>query len=312
MIHDLLTKFKKPSVHAEGFLFLLLISLFSCATNRIQESQPQELQEILPQEVLWQPVQNTGFAEYFSFENKNYPLRYHCVKINLQSENLSIITYPQDKKDFYRPASNDKYFQGLTANQFSRKFSPDIAINAAPFETKKGLSKQFAMLLPARKIIGIHVAENKVLSSPVEKYSAVCFQKTESGYTGEILKNQNEKDFSKYDFAFGGFYQILTDSKTERFKQRSNDSRSAIGLSKDGNTLYLLAVEGENPSNSIGLSYQECAQIFLFLGASDAIQMDGGGSTTLFMNGKNVLSYPAKRKNAVFIGFKAKNILLSQ
>ena len=76
-----------------------------------------------------------------------------------------------------------------------------------------------------------------------------------------------------------------------------------MGVSKDGKTLYLLVVEGEKQKYSRGLSFQECADIFIRLGADNALQMDGGGSASLFINGENVLSYRKFRKNAAFAGF---------
>ena len=75
---------------------------------------------------------------------------------------------------------------------------------------------------------------------------------------------------------------------------------------EDGKTLFLLCAEGERKGKSVGLSYQDSSDILLAAGAKDAIQMDGGGSTSLFVNGKNFLSYPSIRKNAVFIGFSMK------
>lgn len=57
--------------------------------------------------------------------------------------------------------------------------------------------------------------------------------------------------------------------------------RSAAGVSADGKTLILLAIDGRQPGHSVGTSYAQTAQILLAHGASDAINLDGGGSTAL-------------------------------
>lgn len=61
------------------------------------------------------------------------------------------------------------------------------------------------------------------------------------------------------------------------------EPRSAVGLSADGNTLILLAIDGRQPGYSRGVNMRELAQIFLDLGARSALNLDGGGSTSLVL-----------------------------
>ena len=71
--------------------------------------------------------------------------------------------------------------------------------------------------------------------------------------------------------------------------------RSAVGISADGNTLILLAVDGRT-SDAAGMSCTELAQVIKELGADDAINLDGGGSTTLWAAGEpfsGVVNYPS-------------------
>lgn len=311
MIHDLLTKFRKPSVLAGGFLFLLLISLSSCVSStqleQTQNSLEHQQSSYIPDSFEWQKIENIDFAEYFFFENKNYPVRYHCIKIDLSNQNLSIVTFPSSENDFtHKNGKATNYFPGIRAKQFSKKYDSMLTINTAPFGGKNGKWDSIAKVTSTRRICGIHVADKKLLSQPIENYSAVCFKKEENGYSGKIYRNQSNQDFCEYDFAFGGFFTILKDFQKLPFPLKTNDSRTALGFSEDEKTLYILAVEGERHRRSIGLSFQECADIMLAIGAKDAMQMDGGGSTSLFINQKNALSYPSIRKCAVFLGFKNK------
>ena len=60
--------------------------------------------------------------------------------------------------------------------------------------------------------------------------------------------------------------------------------RTAIASLADGRAL-LLVVDGRQPSLSIGMSLHELALLMIELGAQDAINLDGGGSTTMVVNG---------------------------
>lgn len=63
--------------------------------------------------------------------------------------------------------------------------------------------------------------------------------------------------------------------------------RSAIGVSKDGRTLWLYAVNGRSAS-SVGMTLVELGDAMRALGAWDALNFDGGGSTTLVIDGRVV------------------------
>jgi exopolysaccharide biosynthesis protein len=56
---------------------------------------------------------------------------------------------------------------------------------------------------------------------------------------------------------------------------------SGAGVSADGATLWLVAVDGENRFRSIGITRPMLAALFVALGAGDAIALDSGGSTEM-------------------------------
>jgi exopolysaccharide biosynthesis protein len=60
--------------------------------------------------------------------------------------------------------------------------------------------------------------------------------------------------------------------------------RTAIGFSRDTTQLLLLAVDGRSPK-SAGLTLVELANLMRALGAWDAMNFDGGGSTTMVIGG---------------------------
>ena len=74
----------------------------------------------------------------------------------------------------------------------------------------------------------------------------------------------------------GGFVEnvgYLSDSKSDRHP------RTFVGTRADG-TLLIVAVDGRQEALSNGASWSDMAWILLELGATDAVNLDGGGSTT--------------------------------
>lgn len=71
----------------------------------------------------------------------------------------------------------------------------------------------------------------------------------------------------------------------------SRHPRSALGLDKERQTLILALVEGRRPKAG-GLSLAELAQNLTQLGAFNAVNLDGGGSSTLVLEGKRASGRP--------------------
>lgn len=61
--------------------------------------------------------------------------------------------------------------------------------------------------------------------------------------------------------------------------------RTAIGLDDQRETLFLFVVDGRQPNYSEGITMLELANIALEYGVDIALNLDGGGSTTLVMEG---------------------------
>ena len=70
---------------------------------------------------------------------------------------------------------------------------------------------------------------------------------------------------------------------TDAFSNRN--PRTAVGYKPDG-TLLLVTVDGRGADGSVGMSLRELAALFVRLGASDALNLDGGGSTTMVVGGE--------------------------
>lgn len=95
-------------------------------------------------------------------------------------------------------------------------------------------------------------------------------------------------------FAISGGALLVKDGEIpETFSSNITGThpRTAIGTSKDGETLYLVTVDGRQTS-SIGMTQQELAEFLVEINVYNAINLDGGGSTTMVAKnlGDNFLS----------------------
>lgn len=87
--------------------------------------------------------------------------------------------------------------------------------------------------------------------------------------------------------------QIVLNGEAEKFSTAFNQqkaSRSAIALTRDGKVL-LVAVH--NRIGGAGPSLLELANILQFLGAVDALNLDGGSSTQIYLGGQIIDRSPA-------------------
>jgi hypothetical protein len=72
---------------------------------------------------------------------------------------------------------------------------------------------------------------------------------------------------------------------------RGRQPRTLVGWNPAGERL-LVTVDGRQPDTSVGMSLAEAADLLLTLGATDGINLDGGGSTT-FVAGGTVVNTPS-------------------
>jgi exopolysaccharide biosynthesis protein len=93
----------------------------------------------------------------------------------------------------------------------------------------------------------------------------------------------------------GGWPRILRDGKnvavdaatlegTISGNAEMRHPRTAVGFSRDSATLFLLTVDGRS-ENSGGMTLDELARTMRRLGAWQAMNFDGGGSTTMVIEG---------------------------
>jgi hypothetical protein len=82
--------------------------------------------------------------------------------------------------------------------------------------------------------------------------------------------------------------EFRVDNCTAPLCQRN--PRTGVGYTTDGKIL-MVVVDGRR-SDSVGMTLLEFAQLFDYLGATSAMNLDGGGSSTMVLNG-NIKNHPS-------------------
>ena len=75
--------------------------------------------------------------------------------------------------------------------------------------------------------------------------------------------------------------------------------RTAVAKLKDGKFL-MITVDGRSESSG-GIGLEDLAKLLLEFGATDAMNLDGGGSTTMFLDGK-VVNHPSDKEGERKVG----------
>ncbi|UCH35267.1 MAG: phosphodiester glycosidase family protein [Armatimonadota bacterium] len=94
--------------------------------------------------------------------------------------------------------------------------------------------------------------------------------------------------------------RISIEREQENFTASHSDRRhprTAAGIRPDGKVV-LVAVDGRQ-ARSVGMTLWELAQLMLDLGCRDAVNLDGGGSTTMWVRGEVVNSPSGGRQRPV-------------
>lgn len=106
--------------------------------------------------------------------------------------------------------------------------------------------------------------------------------------TAVITNDLAVADIPRVALAHPGFSIIMRNGQApDRKPNQALAPRTAFGLSSDGRYLYALIVDGRQKTWSQGADMADLAILLKDAGAADAINMDGGGSTTLVTLGKD-------------------------
>lgn len=287
---DTVNRYTIPRYAGIVTLGLLLWSIIStgCAGFPRTQINPDTPYQPSGAEIQWQSLRPG--IETADIHDARLPLAAHAVKIDLSNPAITVVTSEpslfMNTGDTNSTGNTNGRVKNETTQAFARRRNTVVAFNAAPFKTR---SLFFSMY---DTIAGIHISDFQRLSKPNPRYGALLFYRDG---TARIIDSQTEEALSAdVRHAVGGFWTILREGCVLPQKLERRDSRTAVGLADGGKTLFVIAVEGENQKKSQGLSYTETAALMRDLGASDALQLDGGSSSTLVLqqNGKQTVIAP--------------------
>ena len=84
--------------------------------------------------------------------------------------------------------------------------------------------------------------------------------------------------------ALNGRQLLVVNGVAQKASQGNNvppAPRTAVGFSQDGSKMFVLTADGRQPAFADGLGLDELAAMMIELGAYNAVNLDGGGSTTM-------------------------------
>lgn len=90
----------------------------------------------------------------------------------------------------------------------------------------------------------------------------------------------HSSDGGPLEAAIGGRQVLVKDGVPQDIGDVTPEPRTAVGFSADGRRMYLLTVDGRQ-ADSRGVTLTELGRLMAELGAHNALNLDGGGSSTL-------------------------------
>jgi exopolysaccharide biosynthesis protein len=169
-------------------------------------------------------------------------------------------------------------------SEMSRKHGAVAAVNGSYFD----MDKHFPICY--LRIDSVDIGENTPGKDTVNRkyyqYGTLCL----NGDSVLILKTDSSRHWEESlpypNIMTAGplliWHDTLQYMRDDRTFVTNRHNRTAVGIRDDG-TILLVVADGRF-KDAAGLSLPELQQILRWIGCHDALNLDGGGSTTLFLN----------------------------
>lgn len=201
------------------------------------------------------------------------PLRLWIARIDLLSPGVRpTVTEPREF------SGEDAKFETASATtlEFAQQRGVQLAVNTSafePFRPKMGLPMD---------VIGLAAADGRAFSKPRKGFGAMYFARN----GGVTLKGPPLSEDDLW-IVVPGFHMLLDDEKVAidaevaASKFGNLNPRTSVGVDREGRTLWIVVADGRQADISMGMTLVEMAALFASLGCWDALNLDGGGSSTL-------------------------------
>ena len=203
----------------------------------------------------------------------------HVIIIDTKTKGVQFLITPADSK-------TETPLNARTTSQFLDEFGVQIAINGDGFSP--WWSRSLADYYPHT---GDPVAPLGFTASSGDDYwQGVELDEGERPtlyISRRNALNFNDRPNRVYSAFSGDRMLILQGNLVSGLDDSEREPRTAIGLNKNGRWLYLVVVDGRQPFYSAGITFHDLARLLLDQGAYIAMSLDGGGSSTLVIEGEN-------------------------
>lgn len=204
------------------------------------------------------------------------PLVVHVLKINMKTRGLHVVITPPDDPN------GDMPLNARTTSQFLEEFDLDIAINGDGFSP--WWSRGPADYYP-------HVGDPVAVRGEAASHGTVYGREAEGTSPTLYISQKNALSFDApnrvWDAISGETRIVMGGSPVDGLTDPETHPRTAIGYSKNGKFLFLVVVDGRQPFYSEGVTLAELADLMIAIGAHNAMNLDGGGSSTMVIRSGN-------------------------
>ena len=188
-----------------------------------------------------------------------------------------------------------------TVESIARREGAIAAVNAGFFGLEDG--KPSAMLKIAGRLLGGTTRARGAVAFREHRgrtellFDRVTVQSREGNY--RTTMGTSAKDWKRAPFAVSGAGLLLlhgrtisdwTDEKISASFDTTRHPRTVIG--EGGGAIWLITVDGRQPELSLGMNFTELQRLAARLGLDSALNLDGGGSTTMVVRGR-ILNHPS-------------------
>ncbi|RYG09125.1 MAG: phosphodiester glycosidase family protein [Chitinophagaceae bacterium] len=185
----------------------------------------------------------------------------------------------------------------IKTSAFAKKYNAVAAVNGTFFDIKNGGSVDFV------KVNDTVINQNRTEKNNIRalhQRAAVVINDYKLGIKKWDGSTTWENELTDKNVMLSGPLLIFNSEKEKLDSvpfNRLRHPRTAIGIKPDG-TVLLLTVDGRQ-QNSAGMSLFELTKVMKWLGCASAINLDGGGSTALWVQGygdNGVVNHPSDNK----------------
>lgn len=207
------------------------------------------------------------------------PMIAHIIKIDTKTKGIKFLVTPADSK-------SETPLNARTTSQFLDEFGVQIAINGDGFAP--WWSRGPADYYPHA---GDPVAPLGFTASNGDDYwKGVELDEGERPTLYISRRNAfsfNDKPNRVHNAISGDRMIVLQGQPVAGLNDSELNPRTAIGLNRNGRYVYLIVVDGRQPFYSAGITFADLAQLLIDHDVYVAMSLDGGGSSTIVMEGEN-------------------------